>query len=141
MRLDFAGVPDMNFDPVPAGVYTLEFTDYTEGEVQSESSKNFGATKYNWTFEIVDCEKEEYNGRKVWDNVTIAETSLWRLKAFIKAFGVEVPDEGEFDFEPDDFIGAQIQARVGVEPERQVGDRTYDSKNTIKKFMVPAHVE
>lgn len=134
---NFAGVPDQKtFTPLPAGNYTLELNDYREGVVKGEQSKNKGATMYSFTFEVIENENEEYNGRKVFDNLTITEDSLWRLKALLKAFGCDVPEEGDIDVEFDDFIGEKLKARVGVQGARKVGDTEYEARNTIKRFEV-----
>lgn len=133
---NFAGVPDqVIFEPLPAGTYTLELNDYREGVVKGET-KNKGATLYSFTFEVIDNENEKYNGRKVFDNLTITEDSLWRLKALLKAFGCDVPEEGDIDVEFDDFVGESLKARVGVQKARKVGDTEYEARNTIKRFEI-----
>ncbi|HST77280.1 MAG TPA: DUF669 domain-containing protein [Verrucomicrobiae bacterium] len=138
LTVNFAGVPDQkSFDPVPAGEYELELQDYKEGTVKSETSANFGATKFDFTYEIVNCDEEKYNGRKIFDNVTITENSLWRLKAMLKAFGADVPEEGEIEVDFDDLLGESLSAKVGVQPARKVGTQEYTARNTIRQFMVP----
>ena len=134
---NFAGVPDQKeFTPLPAGVYELELNDYREGVVKGEGSKHKGATMYNFTWEVVDNDEEKYNGRKIFDNLTIVEDAMWRLKAMLKAFGCDVPQDGDIDVEFDDFIGERLTARVGVQKARKVGDQEYEARNTIKRFEI-----
>jgi hypothetical protein len=139
-EFDFAGVSDqVTYQPIPAGKYELTLTDYREGAVKNESSENYGATKYDFTFEVTGpgTVDEKYMGKKVFDNVTITPKSMWRLKALLKAFGVDVPDEGAFRIEFDDLLGEVIEANVKVNPARKVGDAEYDAKNAIKSFIIP----
>lgn len=138
VTLNFAGVPDQkSFEPIPAGKYILQLVEYKEGEVTGENSKNKGATKYDFTYEVTDNDVEEYNGRKLFDNVTLVENSLWRLKAMLKAFGLDIPEEGEFEFDFDELIGENLEASVRVSPARKVGDREYQARNNISQFIIP----
>lgn len=140
--LNFAGVPDQkSFEPIPAGKYILTLMEYKEGTVTGDTSKNKGATKYDFTFEVSDNEEDKYNGRKVFDNVTLVESSLWRLKAMLKAFGLDIPEEGDFDFDFDELIGEQLEADVRVQPARKVGDKEYGAKNAIRQFIIPEAAE
>jgi hypothetical protein len=137
LTVNFAGVPDQkSFDPVPAGEYELELQDYKESTVKSESSANYGATKFDFTYEIVNNDEEKYNGRKIFDNVTITENSLWRLKAMLKAFGAEVPEDGEIEVDFDDLLGESLIAKVGVQNARKVGDQEYPARNRINQFII-----
>jgi hypothetical protein len=137
LTVNFAGVPDQkSFEPVPAGEYRLSLQDYKEGTVKSESSENYGATKFDFTYEIVDNENEKYNGRKIFDNVTITENSLWRLKAMLKAFGAEVPEDGEIEVDFDDLLGEELDAKVGIQPARKVGAQEYAARNRINQFII-----
>jgi hypothetical protein len=145
LTLNFAGVEDQKeYKPVPAGVYQLQLTDYKEGTVKSESSPNFGKTKFDFTFEIVmnaeGTTEEKHLGKKIFDNVTITENSLWRLKAVLKAFGLPIPEEGEFNVDFDELLGEELEATVKVIPARRDpndASREFAARNAISKFTIP----
>lgn len=147
VTLNFAGVQDqVEYKPIPAGVYTLQLVDYKEGSVQSTESKNYGATKFDFQFEVVgpDSVPENLLGKKVFDNVTLVQNSLWRLKAMLKAFGVEVPEDGDIDLEFDDFIGETLDAKIKVTPARKDPKdptKEYQARNAIAQFVIPEGAE
>lgn len=140
-KLNFAGVPDQkSFDPAPAGEYELELTDYKEDEVRS--GDNAGATMYKLTWEIKDDANDKVDGKKVFDNQTYTEKAMFRVKAMLKAFGYEVPDDDgadDVDFEYDDLLGQKLRARLSVQPESKdkVSGRMYAAKNQIAKYIIP----
>lgn len=137
--LNFAGVGDqVKFTPVPAGKYRMSLVDFTE-KAASDKAKNPGATLLGFQWEIVgpDSVDEKYIGRKVFDNITIVENSLWKLKAMLKAFGLDVPDDGDIDFDPNDFLGQELEAKIKVKPARKQGDAEYDARNEIAFFIIP----
>jgi hypothetical protein len=147
VTLNFAGVQDqVSFEPIPAGKYVLQLVDYKEGTVQSESSKNYGATKFDFTFEVVgpDSVPEKLLNKKIFDNVTLVQNSLWRLKAMLKAFGVEVPEDDDIELEFDDFIGEQLEAKVKITPARKDPNdpsKEYAARNAIASFVIPEGAE
>lgn len=135
MKLDFTGVKGQTeFEPIPAGKYQVQVTDYRQGNA-SENAKNPGAPTISWELTIMDG---EYEGRKVWENMTIVEASLWRLKAFLEAAGFEV--DGEIDFDPDEVVNTELVAKVGIQKARknpETGEE-YDARNTVKGFYALA---
>jgi hypothetical protein len=131
MRLDFTGVKGQTeFTPIPAGKYDVQVTDYRQGTA-SDKAKNPGATTISWELTVLNG---EYEGRKVWENMTLVENSLWRLKAFLEACGFDV--EGEIDFDPDEVVNSELVAKVGIQRGRKDKDtgEEYDPRNTVKGF-------
>lgn len=94
--IDFSKVED-----VPAGVLLLQITRYTRG-----MSKK-GNRKVDVQYTVLDGADGKYNGRKVFDTITIKESTAWRCKAFAKAFLGEAPS-GPYSFANDAaFLGQQ----------------------------------
>jgi len=144
-EIKFAGVPDQKaFKPAPSGDYILELVDAEDGTIQSGPNK--GDEKTTLQFEIVDAEGEleEFNGRRIYDNVSYSEKALPRLKTMLKAFGAEVDDsEGAeaLNFEWDDLVGKKLMAKVRSVPKsRNKDDKSieYPPKNSIVRFLVPS---
>lgn len=136
MRLNFTDVEGQKtFEPIPAGKYLMEVTDYREGKA-SETAKNPGATTISWELTVADdgYNPDEYVGRKVFENQTIVDNSLWRLKAFLGACGFDV--SGEIDFDPDEVVNSTLVCKVGVQKgrkNRETGEE-YDPRNVIRSF-------
>jgi hypothetical protein len=140
LKVNFAGVPDQkSFEPVPAGRYMLELSDYIEDEVSQ--GENEGQPLYKLTWEVLS-DDEDLNGRKIWDNLTIMDTTLWRLKAMLKGFGFVIDDSEdaeELAFEFDELLGKTLEAQVSISPKRK-NKRTgeeYQPRNKISKFIIP----
>lgn len=147
MKIDFTGVEGQKgFEPVPAGKYICQVTDYRQGTA-SENAKNAGAPTISWEFTIQSTiagdevitnkqgEEVKVEGRKVWENMTIVENSFWRLKAFLEACGFDV--SGEIDFDPDEVLESMFVAKVGIQPARknkETGDE-YEARNSVKAFF------
>jgi hypothetical protein len=143
-EIKFAGVPDQKaFKPAPSGDYILELVDAEDGTVQSGENK--GADKTTLQFEIADAEGEleQFNGRRIYDNVSYSEKALPRLKTMLKAFGADVPDDDSAEplkWEWDDLIGKKLLAKVrAVGKQRDKNDpaKEYPPKNSIVRFLVP----
>lgn len=131
MRIDFTGVQGQKeFTPIPAGKYDITVSDYKMGQA-SENAKNPGAPTISWELTV---EGGDYDGRKVWENMTIVENSLWRLKAFLQACGFDV--EGEIDFDPDEVLNCELAAKIGIQKGRknpETGEE-YDPRNQVRAF-------
>lgn len=130
MRIDFSTVETKTFEPIPAGRYNVVVTDFKQGEA-SDRAKNPGAPTISWR---LDVEDGDYEGRVVWENMTIVENSLWRLKSFLAACGFDV--DGEIDFNPVEVIGSRMVAKVGIQRARKDPETgaEYDARNTVKSF-------
>lgn len=147
-KINFAGVEDQKeFVPAPSGDYILELVDAEDGIIQS--GENAGNEKTTLQWEIVDCvgELEQYNGRRIYDNVSYSEKTLPRLKTMLKAFGAEVPDGDDaedVDFEWDDLLGQKLMAKirsVGKQRDKNDPSKEYPPKNQIVRFLVPRESE
>jgi hypothetical protein len=141
VKIDFTNVEgQQTFEPVPAGKYLVEVTDYRKGTA-SDAAKNPGAQTISWelTIESTATGESEVNGmkvegRKVWENMTLVEASFWRLKAFLEACGFDV--SGEIDFDPDEVLNSQLVCKVGIQKgrkNRETGEE-YDPRNTVRSF-------
>ena len=132
MRIDFTDVQgQMAFEPIPAGKYKVTVSDYKQGEA-SAAAKNPGAPTISWQLTVAEG---EYEGRTIWENMTIVENSLWRLKAFLTACGFDV--SGEIDFDPDEVLNSELVARVAIQKGRknpETGEE-YDPRNQVKAFF------
>lgn len=146
MKIDFTDVAGQKtFEPLPNGKYIMEVTDYREGTA-SDQAKNAGAPTINWTLTIQSTlggdtvitdrggNEVKVEGRNIWENMTIVESSFWRLKAFLDACGFDV--SGEIDFDPDEVLNSVLVCKVGIQPKRknkETGEE-YDAKNVIRSF-------
>lgn len=102
VTIDFTGV-ESGFDRVPEGDYVLEVTKATIDN-SGDSEHDYVA----WTYKIVGGSKE---GKTIGDITSFAPKALFRLKNLLEAMGAEIPD-GDFEFEPDDWIGQTVGATV-----------------------------
>jgi hypothetical protein len=105
--IDFSKVED-NSAIVPEGTYDVEVE-----KIEYREDKNY----YNWQFTIIGSDDPEietkYNGRKLWACTSLKDNALWKLKEFLIALGIDEESlSGEFNFEPDEFIGACAVAQV-----------------------------
>lgn len=117
---------ERSFDPMPAGDYLCQIID---SEVVQTSK---GGDMLKLTLEVMDG---PYSNRRVWDNLNIrnsnpdAQRIAHRTLADIcKAVGLgPITDSEVLHYKP--FV-----ATLKIEPERTVGDRTYDARNGVKRY-------
>lgn len=93
MKIDFSNISE--FKTVPAGKYPARVTEMVL------TKANSGNKMFNWTFTITDG---EYKGRKIWTRTVLVEDSLWVLRNYLIALGIEVP-KGAVDVDPQKIIG------------------------------------
>jgi len=89
-----------SFKPLAEGVH--------EVEVVKVETKQGPAADY------LKVEFETSKGKKLWHNLSLAPNALFSLKAFLLAIGFEIP-EGKFDFDPQDFVGEELEVEVAHE--------------------------
>lgn len=139
MKIDFTGVEGQkSFEPLPAGKYTVEVTDYRESQA-GENAKNPGAPIISWCFTVQDG---DFEGRTIWDNMAIIPPSdngkgtLWRVKGLLEACGFEVPDD-EIDFDPEDVLNSLLSVRVAIQKGRKNAEtgEEYEPRNAVKAFL------
>ena len=107
MRINLSGVESFSFEPIPAGTYPAKITDGEMVEVRNQGRLPAGTPGVNWEFTI---QGGEYDGRKVWMNTWIAESTMPGLKALLEASGRFTPEQldGDLDFEIEDLIGSDV---------------------------------
>lgn len=145
MKIDFSNVEGQKtFEPIPAGKYIVEVTDYREGQA-SEQAKNAGATTVSWELTVESTASGDttierggnelkVEGRKLWENMTLVQNSFWRLKSFLEACGFDV--SGEIDFDPDEVLNSRLTVKVGIQKGRknpETGEE-YDPRNVVRSF-------
>jgi hypothetical protein len=105
IRIDMEGVTSGGFEPIDEGVYAAK----VKGIKYVAKSKSAGLPYLEWTFSL-----DEHPNRNFWHNTSLSPGALWSLKQMLtEAFGAEVPD-GEFDFEPTDYVNRPCQLQVGI---------------------------
>ncbi len=119
--LDFDDVKS-GFDPIPAGNYALQVEKVTVGKTSQKKTPQISVV-----FQVVSG---PFKGRKIWDHFIWLENSLWRLKMYCKAAGIEFRgkrqtiDAGAALVEP----GTEVKATVIIN-ERE--------NNEIKRYLEP----
>lgn len=118
IKLDFSNITGGDFEPIPAGDYTLEIE-----EVKEQVSKA-GNQMLNITFSVID--EGEYKGRKIFEHYVLTEKALWRLKELFIALGKDV--DGAVTFDPQELVGEIFIGNVIIEESEG-----YEPQNKIKK--------
>lgn len=107
------------FELLDPGTY-----DFRVAKIEQKTGKTSGKAYLNVELECFD---EDYLGRRVFDILSLGDSSLWRLKAFAVACGVDI----EFEFDTDDFIGEECNATIDIEKD---DNEEYPDKNRVKKY-------
>lgn len=105
VKVDFSGVEARTV--LPEGEYITAVIG-----VKLEESESSGNQYLAWELAVADG---KHNGKKLFNNTSLAEQSLWATKTFLQNLGVEV-DDGEMELELDDYVDMQI----GVVVEHEV---------------------
>jgi len=111
-------VESSNREPIDPGTY-----DATISNIVEKVGSNSGKPYLSLELTIVD---EPFAGRKVFDNVSLAEKALWKLKQLSEATEVEIDDE----FDTEDFLGSEVSIVVDIEQSKG-----YDPKNIVKRYQ------
>jgi hypothetical protein len=130
---------DASFDAIPSGRYRAVVSG---GELRTsgEKAKHPGSEYANMEFTILEGDHES---RKLWSNIILShgdcgcdeketfDKSLGTLVSFLKATGrvtAEDLSSGDFDFNIDDYIGAEVVLTVS--------QREYEGemRNEIKRY-------
>lgn len=137
LRIDFTDVEGQKeFKPIPPSQQNVIVTEYQVGEVTGENSKNKGAPKLSVCFTVQS--DDEYDGRNIWDTFTIADASMWKLKAFLTAIGEET--SGELDVTPEEYLGRELRVKLAIQNARK-DERTgneYAARNNVKAYYPPS---
>jgi len=117
---------ERSFEPMPAGDYNVQII---ESEVVPTKT---GGEMLKLTLEVLDG---QYANRKIWDNLNIRNANATAqgiahrtLADICAACGIgPIQDSDDLHFKP-------IVATLKIEPERTVGDKTYDARNGVKRY-------
>lgn len=96
ISLNFGNVQERK--PLEPGVYSFEV------ENAAEAVSKSGKPLLKVTL------KESETGTRVFDNFVLEETSLWKLKQFFTALGLDT--SGDLSVDPDELVGYTVTASV-----------------------------
>ena len=113
LNLDFSSVPSR--DPLEEGLYEL-----TVAKAE-ETVSSTGNPMIKVEFDVAGLE-----GRKLWDNFVLIEKTLWKVKEFFDAVGLDTEAIVEMDVA--ELIGSTVKAKVFQE------EYNGDIQNRIKKY-------
>ena len=113
LNLDFSSVPSR--DPLDEGLYEL-----TVAKAE-ETVSSTGNPMIKVEFDVAGFE-----GRKLWDNFVLIEKTLWKVKEFFDAVGLDTEAIVEMDVA--ELIGSTVKAKVFQE------EYNGDIQNRIKKY-------
>ena len=119
-KVDFDSV--QAFVPVPDGEYKMRVVECVEKKSKA------GNDMFKLTLEIIDG---EFTGRKVWDNLVIMPSTMWRVKHACEELGL--PIEGMVDLVDSMFVGCEAMVKVyteaqdGFDDQNRVSPRGYTS--------------
>lgn len=104
IKVDFTGVEASGGGRLlPEGPLQLEVE-----EVEQREGEDSGKPYLAFTFTVSEG---DYEGTKAWDNMSLQPQSLWKLRGFMEAAGLETVD-GEMDIDPDELIGLNVMADI-----------------------------
>ena len=123
------------FEPLPAGIYDVEIV-AVEVRQSGEEAKHPGSDYLAVEMNVLD---EEYEGRKLWTNVSMHDNARGLLKAFLLAceYSEEEMEADDFSIEEDDLEGKRfsVAVKVGKNP------KTKEANNSVKRFLLPEEGE
>lgn len=106
-------------EPIDAGTYDAVISNITE-----KTGASSGKPYLSLELTVADSD-EDFGGRKVFDNVSLSENALWKLKQLTDATGIDIDDE----FDTEDFLGEEVTIVVDIEQTEG-----YDPKNVVKYY-------
>jgi hypothetical protein len=113
LNLDFSSVPSR--EPLEEGLYEL-----TVAKAE-ETTSSTGNPMIKVEFDV-----DGFEGRKLWDNFVLIEKTLWKVKEFFEAIGLDTEEVVEMDVA--ELVGASMKAKVFQE------EYNGDIQNRIKKY-------
>lgn len=117
-----------DFEVLPEGVYDAVL-------VEAELIERDDPTKspyIKWEYKLTD------KAGKAWNNTSLKDTALWKLRETLEAFGEDPDlldgDEG-FDLDPTDYIGSEVRLHITI--------GTYRGKETnqVESVLPPGEGE
>jgi len=131
VNLNFSDVETRDFEPIPNGVYEAIVHDIEEREVQK--GENAGAPMWAVQFSI---NGGPYDNRRVFRNYTLVPNSMWAVKQFLIALGVDSQQlQGEITIDTEDLIG--LPCRVVIRQREYEGQIQNDVKQVQKSKGAP----
>ena len=126
-------LPTTDFQPVPEGRYKVIATEITDEQKDTGKGE---VHEIVFRFEVV--EPSAHAGRLIWQRWPVKSWSekaeafgRRMLLSFAKALGLdELKTTEPLENKP-------VVVRVGIDPERTVGDKTYKARNKVVAFMPP----
>ena len=119
VSVDMTGVETGGKYKVPvAGVYALRIVDI---EVKDKDGNKY----IKFSFEVSGG---EYDGSKVWDNVSLQVQALFKFKALLLSAGYEVSDS-KMDYDLDELIGLEVTA------ELEEGEYNGKAKSIVNGYL------
>jgi hypothetical protein len=106
ISVDFTGV-ESGGRHVPEGDYLLEVA-----EVETKQGKESGEDYLSFTFEIVEGDAK---GTKVYHNCSLQPQALFNLRGLLEALGVDIPEKGAMDLDPEELVGMKCGASLQTE--------------------------
>jgi hypothetical protein len=76
-------------------------------EVEQKTSDNSGADYLSFTLKVAEG---DYQGAKVWDNMSLQPQALWKLRGFLEAAGFVI--DGVVDLDLNELKGLQVSGTV-----------------------------
>jgi hypothetical protein len=118
--------------PVPEGIYHLRL-DKATYKTTGTGSKTPGAPMAECQFTIFGPqEQEEFHGRKIFENLMLDGSGMFRVRQLLEATG----ENEDFVLEDtDQLVGREVAAAVQVEKEKVVDGKRYDERNKVARFM------
>jgi hypothetical protein len=97
------------FEPVPAGVYSVVVTEMNESEED-------GPSGYPYVGVVMTILEGEFENRKLFSNLSMSPKAAFKVKEFLEACGV--PEEQltseEFEFDPEEYVNAEFDVAASV---------------------------
>ncbi len=126
-------LPTGDFQPMPEGRYKVVATEITDEEKDTGKGE---VHEIVFRFEVI--EPQAHAGRLVFQRWPVKSWSekaqafgRRMLLSFAKAIGVDQLETTE------PLENTPVVVRLGIDPERQVGDKTYRARNKVMAFMPP----
>jgi len=126
-------LPTTDFQPLPEGRYKVVATEISDEEKDTGKGQ---VHEIVFRFEVI--EPPAHAGRLVWQRWPVKSWSekaeafgRRMLLSFAKALGLEELKTTE------PLENKPVVVKLGVDPERTVGDKTYKARNKVMAFMPP----
>ena len=106
LRVDFTNVE--SFEVLPTDIYPAVITN-----IEEKTGKTSGQPYLNIEMTVSEG---DYEGRKLFGMVSFSPKAAFKVKEFLIACGVDAEElGGNYDVEPEDYIGTELIASVIVD--------------------------